>query len=81
MAASDLLKDCPLFLQKRYSSLGQYVRSRIDTDVHGVESRDLSHEQLEMPQIISFVYVLTEFLRDSHLAAKKSVNTACVLFP
>lgn len=75
MTASDLLKGCPLFLQKRYSSLGQHVRSVIETEFPDLDLRKVPREDIETLQLISFVFVLTSFFKDSHLAAKKSVDT------
>jgi hypothetical protein len=75
MATSDLLKGAPLFLQRRYSSLGPYVLSVIETEVDGIDPRDLSRDQIETIQLLAFIYTLHAFLEDSHRAVKATVAT------
>jgi hypothetical protein len=74
MAEGALLVGAPLFLQRRYGSLRQYVRSIIETEFPHLDVSKIRSEDLEFVQVITFMYVVHGFFEDGHRAAKEAVR-------
>jgi hypothetical protein len=66
-------------VQKRYASLGAYVRTVIERDFAFERRRELTHEHIEFVQVAALIFVLQRFLEDgSHAAQQATENFAAM---
>jgi hypothetical protein len=74
MPGADILSGAPLFLQRRYGAIRQYVRAIIEEQFPRLDIRRMESDDLEFIQLIAFVYILRGFFEDGHRAAKEAVR-------
>lgn len=74
MPATNILAGAPLFLQRRYGAMRQYVRAIIEEQFPRLDVRRMESDDLEFIQLIAFVYILRGFFEDGHRAAKEAVR-------
>jgi hypothetical protein len=74
MPATNILAGAPLFLQRRYGAIRQYVRAIIEEQFPRLDVRRMESDDLEFIQLIAFVYILRGFFEDGHRAAKEAVR-------
>ena len=74
MPAGNILAGAPLFLQRRYGAIRQYVRAIIEEQFPRLDLRRIEGDDLEFIQLIAFVYILRGFFEDGHRAAKEAVR-------
>ena len=74
MPATNVLDGAPLFLQRRYGAMRQYVRAIIEEQFSRLDVRRMERDDLEFIQLIAFVYILRAFFEDGHRAAKEAVR-------
>jgi hypothetical protein len=74
MPATNILAGAPLFLQRRYGAVRQYVRAIIEEQFPRLDIRRMQSDDLEFIQLIAFVYILRGFFEDGHRAAKEAVR-------
>jgi len=74
MRGADILSGAPLFLQRRYGAIRQYVRAIIEEQFPRLDIRRMESDDLEFIQLIAFVYILRGFFEDGHRAAKEAVR-------
>src|SRR6266478_5550803 len=74
MPATNIPAGAPLFLQRRYGAMRQYVRAIIEEQFPRLDVRRMESDDLEFIQLIAFVYILRGFFEDGHRAAKEAVR-------
>lgn len=74
MPRAEILAGAPLFLQRRYGAIRQYVRALIEEQFPRLDLRKMESDDLEFIQLIAFVYILRGFFEDGHRAAKEAVR-------
>jgi hypothetical protein len=74
MPGAEILSGAPLFLQRRYGAIRQYVRAMIEERFPRLDIRRMETDDLEFIQLIAFVYILRGFFEDGHRAAKEAVR-------
>ena len=74
MPDTNILAGAPLFLQRRYGAVRQYVRAIIEEQFPRLDLRRMESDDLEFIQLIAFVYILRGFFEDGHRAAKEAVR-------
>ena len=79
MKANEISRQLPRVLQKRFESLGSFVRAVIDDELSRLNrgaatKHSLSTERIERIQLVALVYGLDTFLRAGTYAAKSAAH-------